>query len=80
MRFKKFLCALFLALFSLQTFAPLAIADEGMWTFNNVPRAEIKRQVRLRCHRRVAAKGAARFGALQQRRLRFVCFGRTAWC
>ena len=44
MRFKKFLCALFLALFSLQTFAPLAIADEGMWTFNNVPRAEIKRR------------------------------------
>src|SRR5687767_7299093 len=44
MRFKKFLCALILALFSLQTFAPLAIADEGMWTFNNVPRAEIKRR------------------------------------
>src|SRR5215210_7261909 len=44
MRFKKFLCALFLALFSLQTFAPLAIADEGMWTFNNVPRAEIKKR------------------------------------
>lgn len=44
MTFKKFLCALFLALFSLQTFAPLAIADEGMWTFNNVPRAEIKRR------------------------------------
>ena len=44
MRFKKFLCALILALFSLQTFAPLAIADEGMWTFNNVPRAEIKRK------------------------------------
>lgn len=44
MKFKKFLCALFLALFSLQTFAPLAIADEGMWTFNNVPRAEIKKR------------------------------------
>ena len=44
MRFKKFLCALFLALFSLKGFAPLAVADEGMWTFNNVPRAEIKRR------------------------------------
>src|SRR5687767_9085053 len=44
MKFKTFLCALFLALFSLQGFAPLAIADEGMWTFNNVPRAEIKRK------------------------------------
>ena len=44
MKFKKFLCALVLALFSLQTLAPLAIADEGMWTFNNVPRAEIKRK------------------------------------
>src|SRR5215210_6838046 len=44
MRFKKFLCALFLALFSLQTFAPLALADEGMWTFTNVPREAIKKR------------------------------------
>jgi hypothetical protein len=44
MKFKNFFCALILALFSLQGFAPLAIADEGMWTFNNVPRAEIKRR------------------------------------
>lgn len=42
MRLRKFLCALLLALFSLQTFQLSAIADEGMWTFNNVPRAEIK--------------------------------------
>jgi hypothetical protein len=38
------LCALILALFSLQTFNLTALADEGMWTFNNVPRAEIKRK------------------------------------
>jgi len=44
MKFRKFLCALILALFSLQTFNFTAIADEGMWTFNNVPRAEIKKR------------------------------------
>jgi hypothetical protein len=42
MKFRKVLCALILALFSLQTFNLTALADEGMWTFNNVPRAEIK--------------------------------------
>src|SRR5687768_4891526 len=26
------------------TFAPAALADEGMWTFNNLPRAEIKKR------------------------------------
>src|SRR5687767_7330494 len=26
------------------TFAPAALADEGMWAFNNLPRAEIKRR------------------------------------
>ncbi len=44
MRFRRFLCALFLALFSLQTLQFTARADEGMWPFNNVPRAEIKKK------------------------------------
>src|SRR6266478_8544925 len=44
MRLRKFVCALVVALFSLQTFNFSALADEGMWTFNNVPRAEIKRK------------------------------------
>src|ERR671929_1977528 len=44
MRFRKFTCALILALFTLQTFQFAALADEGMWPFNNVPRAEIKRR------------------------------------
>src|SRR6202521_4013655 len=44
MRLRKFLCALILALFSLQTLQFSARADEGMWTFNNVPRAEIKKK------------------------------------
>jgi hypothetical protein len=43
MRLRKFLCALVLALFSLQTIGFAAPVDEGMWTFNNVPRAEIKK-------------------------------------
>ena len=44
MRLRKFLCALLLALFSLQTFNFVSLADEGMWTFNNVPRADIKKK------------------------------------
>ncbi|MEK6335562.1 MAG: S46 family peptidase [Acidobacteriota bacterium] len=44
MRLRKFFCALVLALFSLQTLQFTALADEGMWTFNNVPRAEIKKK------------------------------------
>src|SRR5919205_4536473 len=44
MKFKKFLSALLLALFSLQTLHLTALADEGMWTFNNIPRAEIKKK------------------------------------
>ena len=44
MKFKKFFSALLLALFSLQTLNLTALADEGMWTFNNVPRAEIKKK------------------------------------
>ena len=44
MRLRKVLCALLLALFSLQTLNFAALADEGMWTFNNVPRADIKKK------------------------------------
>ena len=44
MKFRRFLAALLLALFSLQTLHITALADEGMWTFNNVPRAEIKKK------------------------------------
>src|SRR5215471_18995316 len=44
MRFRKFVCALVVALFSLQSLQFTALADEGMWPFNNVPRAEIKKK------------------------------------
>ncbi len=44
MKARKLLGALVLTLFGLQTFNFSAVADEGMWTFNNVPRAEIKKK------------------------------------
>jgi hypothetical protein len=44
MRLRKFLCAALIALFSIQMLHVTALADEGMWPFNNVPRAEIKRK------------------------------------
>src|ERR671927_1066035 len=44
MKFRKLFSALLLALFALQTLHLTALADEGMWTFNNVPRAEIKKK------------------------------------
>ncbi len=44
MRLRKMLCALLAALFALPIFNVAALADEGMWPFNNVPRAEIKRR------------------------------------
>ena len=44
MKIRKLLCALIVAIFSLQALHFSARADEGMWTFNNVPRAEIKRK------------------------------------
>ncbi len=37
------LCALIVAAFTFQTI-PVAALDEGMWTFNNVPRDDIKRK------------------------------------
>ena len=43
MKFKKLLSAHLAALFAISTINP-ALADEGMWTFNNVPRTEIKRR------------------------------------
>jgi len=44
MKSRRILAALLGALFSLQTLQLTALADEGMWTFNNVPRAEIKKK------------------------------------
>jgi hypothetical protein len=44
MRLRKFFCALVLSAFSLQALHFTALADEGMWTFNNVPRADIKKK------------------------------------
>src|SRR5690349_4043225 len=44
MRLRTFFIALLLALFSFQTLGLTALADEGMWPFNNVPRAEIKKK------------------------------------
>src|SRR5215468_10354645 len=44
MRFRKFVCALVIGLFCLQGLQFTALADEGMWPFNNVPRAEIKKK------------------------------------
>src|SRR6266542_2013337 len=43
MKVRKFLCALVLALFALQT-VPVSAVDEGMWPFNIVPRSDIKRK------------------------------------
>ena len=44
MKFRRFLSALLLAVFSFSMLNIPALADEGMWTFNNVPRAEIKKK------------------------------------
>ncbi|HKQ99476.1 MAG TPA: S46 family peptidase [Pyrinomonadaceae bacterium] len=44
MKLRKFFCALLAALFALQTLHLTALADEGMWPINNVPKAEIKRK------------------------------------
>lgn len=43
MRSRMLLCALVLALLTFQTI-PVAALDEGMWPFNNVPRADIKQK------------------------------------
>src|SRR6476660_9910777 len=44
MKSRRILAALLGAVFSLQTLQLTALADEGMWTFNNVPRAEVKKK------------------------------------
>ena len=44
MKLRTFFAALLLALFSISTLHIPALAEEGMWTFNNVPRAEIKKK------------------------------------
>ena len=44
MRLRKTICALLAALFLFSSLGLTAWADEGMWTFNNVPREEIKRK------------------------------------
>ncbi|HEX8746368.1 MAG TPA: S46 family peptidase [Pyrinomonadaceae bacterium] len=45
MRLRKTLCALLAALLMFSSLGGgFALADEGMWTFNNVPREEIKRK------------------------------------
>ena len=45
MKFRKQICALVIALFSLQLLPINArTIDEGMWPFNNIPRAEIKKK------------------------------------
>src|SRR5438309_6035663 len=43
MKFKRSLSALFIAFFVSSSISSV-IADEGMWPFNNVPRAEIKKR------------------------------------
>src|SRR5918995_6398284 len=43
MKLRIVVCALIVALFTFQAI-PIAALDEGMWTFNNVPRADIKKK------------------------------------
>ncbi len=43
MKSRLFLCALLVAAFTFQSI-PVAAVDEGMWTFNNVPRDDIKQK------------------------------------
>src|SRR3989440_1609173 len=44
MKIRRFACALLGALFVLSSLGQPARADEGMWPFNNVPKAEIKKR------------------------------------
>src|SRR6185436_4878740 len=43
MKIRMLLCALLVALFTFATI-PVSAVDEGMWTFNNVPKADIKQK------------------------------------
>src|ERR1051325_2163773 len=44
LKLKRHLRAALAALLLAATLAPAALADEGMWAFNNLPRAEIKKR------------------------------------
>ena len=44
MKTRRILCGALAALLLLTTLGTPALADEGMWTFNNLPRAEIKKR------------------------------------
>src|ERR1700736_4131609 len=44
LKIRRILCGLAMAGLLLPSFGNLALADEGMWPFNNVPRAEIKKK------------------------------------
>ena len=43
MKLRMVVCALIVALFTFQSI-PVSALDEGMWTFNNVPRGDIKKK------------------------------------
>lgn len=47
MNFRRLMSAALAALFVVAPFAGAARADEGMWAFNNVPRAEIKQRYKF---------------------------------
>jgi hypothetical protein len=44
LKLRRILCGALAALLLLTTLGVPALADEGMWTFNNLPRAEIKKR------------------------------------
>lgn len=44
MKLRKCVCAVLLAFFAISALPLTTLADEGMWPFNNVPKAEIKRR------------------------------------
>src|SRR5205085_10094156 len=44
MKIRRFMCALLGVLLTLSSLGSIARADEGMWPFNNVPKAEIKKR------------------------------------
>src|SRR5437763_13620216 len=44
MKIRRFMCALLGVLLTLSMLGLSARADEGMWPFNNVPKAEIKKR------------------------------------
>ncbi len=80
MKLRKSLCILLITLSSTEIFTVTALADEGMWTFNNVPKAENQTPVWLRYNRCLAQKSAVGFGAIQRWCFRFFCLaGLVLW-